>query len=285
MSDIRLGNPPPLAYSGRAPAPAVTAARGRRWGWWFYAEHSLRGFRAYGWSMLASAVGQPLLYLVSLGLGLGALVDNGVGTVDGVPYLRFVGPAILISTVVMGASAELTYPVMSGFKWQRLYQGPVATPVSAGQIALGHFVAVTIRFLAQGLVIWLMLLLFGAATSGWSWLVVPVAALAAAAFGAPLQAYAATLEDGSQFTFVQRFIVMPMFLFAGTFFPLTVMPVYLQWIGWVSPIWHGTQLARLVSYGAAVPGWLAAVHVAYLVALTVAGLAVTRRKYQRRLYA
>ncbi len=273
-----------LAYSGKALAPALTAARGRRWGWWYYTEHFLRSSRAYALSLVFFSVGQPFLYLVSLGLGLGSLVDKGVGTVDGVTYLVFVGPAILISTVVMGASAEMTYPVMSGFKWQRLYYAPISTPITARQVAFGHFVAVMIRFALQGLVVWLMLLAFGAAPSPWSWLVIPIAALSAGAFGAPMQAYAASLlDDGAQFAFVQRFIVMPMFLFAGTFFPLSVMPVYLQWIGWISPIWHGTQLARLVSYGANVPPWLVAVHVLYLGALMLGGVLAARHFYARRL--
>lgn len=275
-----------LAYSGRADAPAVTSARARRWGWWFYAEHFLRSSKAYAWSILGYSVGQPLLYFLSLGLGLGSLVDQGVGTVDGVPYLTFVGPAILVSTVVMGASGEMTYPVMGGFKWQRLYYAPISAPVSPAQVATGHFVAVMIRFVLQATVIWLMLLAFGATTSPWSWLTIPVGVLAAGAFGAPLQAYAATLlDEGAQFAFVQRFIVMPMFLFAGTFFPLSAMPAWLQWIGWVSPIWHGTQLARLVSYGAAVSGWLAAVHVAYLGGLLALGVVLSRRRYERRLIA
>ncbi len=273
-----------LAYSGSALPPGETAAMGRRWGWWFYTEHFLRSMKAYAVSLVFFTVGQPFLYLISLGLGLGSLVDKGVGTVDGVAYLVFVGPAILISTVVMGVSAEMTYPVMSGFKWQRLYYAPIATPIAAGQIAVGHFVAVLIRFAVQGLVVWLLLLAFGAAPSGWSWLCIPIGMLAAGAFGAPLQAYSASItNDGAQFTFVQRFIVMPMFLFAGTFFPLSVMPIYLQWIGWISPIWHGTQLARLVSYGAAIPPWLVAIHLAYLTLLTVVGLVVARRVYERRL--
>ncbi len=286
MSEVRLHGDQlgQSAYSGVVDGPGVTAARVRRWGWWFYAEHFLRTSRAYLWSLLFFSVGQPFLYFISLGLGLGSLVDKGVGTVDGVPYLVFVGPAILVSTVVMGVAGEMTYPVMGGFKWNRLYYAPIATPVSAGQVAYGHFVGVMVRFVLQSLLVWLLLLAFDAAPSPWSWLVVPIGALSAAAFGAPLQAYSASLEnDGAQFAFVQRFIVMPMFLFAGTFFPLSVMPPYLQWIGWISPIWHGTQLARLATYGAAVPLWLAAVHVVYLSALSVAGLLVAVRIYRRRL--
>lgn len=275
-----------LAASGRVPAPEVLAARSRRWGWWYFVEYWLRTARAWFVSILIYMVGEPLLYLVALGLGLGTLVDSGVGTVDGVPYLVFVAPALLISTVVMSTGGELTYPVMGGFKWQRLYYGPHATPVSPGQIAVGQLLGVLIRFVLQAGIFWAFILAFDAAPRGWavSMLTVPIAVLTAAAFGAPLQAYAATLADeGYQFAFIQRFVIMPMFLFAGTFFPLESMPSYLHWIGWISPVWHGTQLARQVTYGAVEPGWLTVVHVVFLMVLAMAGVLWARRNYAKRL--
>ncbi|WP_347353338.1 ABC transporter permease [Intrasporangium sp.] len=279
-----------LAASGRVPPAAVLARRARRWGWWYYIEYWLVNARAWGVSIGLYMVVMPLVYLIALGLGLGTLVDRGVGTVggsggsSGVPYLTFVGPALLVATVVMSVGGELTYPVMAGFKWRRLYWGPSATPVSPEQIAVGHLGGVLIRFVLQSTVFWVMLLLFGAAPSGWSWLTVPIGVLTAAAFGAPLQAYAAHLTDeGYQFAFVQRFVIMPMFLFAGTFFPLSVMPVYLQWIGWVSPVWHGTQLARQAAYGLVEAPWLTVVHVVVLLLCTGAGVLLARRTYARRL--
>ena len=273
-----------LAASGRVPPPEVLARRARRWGWWFYVEGWLLGSKAWAISLLVYMVLMPLLYLTALGLGLGHLVDRGAGSVDGVSYLVFVGPALLVSTVVMSVGGELTYPVMAGFKWQRLYYGPHATPLTPEQISVGQLVGVMIRFVVQAAIFLAFLLVFDAAPSGWSWLSVPIAVLTAAAFGAPLQAFAASLEDeGYQFAFVQRFVIMPMFLFAGTFFPLSVMPAALQWIGWVSPVWHGTQLARQATYGAVEPLWLTATHVAVLVAMTGVGVALGRRIYARRL--
>lgn len=273
-----------LAASGRVPAPEVQARRARRWGWWYYAEGWLIGAKAWAASLATYMVLTPLFYLVALGLGLGTLVDRGTGSVEGVPYLVFVGPALLIATVVMSVGGELTYPVMAGFKWQRLYYGPHASPLTAEQIGVGQLVGVLIRFVLQSTVFLGMLVAFDAAPSGWSWLCIPIAVLTAAAFGAPLQAFSASLEDeGYQFAFVQRFIIMPMFLFAGTFFPLSVMPVALQWIGWVSPVWHGTQLARQATYGAAEPIWLTLVHVAALVAMAGVGVALGRRQYARRM--
>lgn len=276
-----------LAYSGRIPPHAEMAVRARRLGWWYYAEAYLRGMRAYAVPILFYAIGQPVLYLVAMGIGLAALVSGGVGTVDDVDYLTFVAPALLVSTVVMSVSGEMTYPVMSGFKWQRLYYGPAASPVSPAQIAVGHCTAVAIRFTLQSAIFWVVMQAFGASTQVLtSLLLVPIGVLSAMAFGALLQAYAATVKDeGFQFAFVQRFVVMPMFLFAGTFFPLSVMPLYLQWIGWISPVWHGTQLARVASYGADVAPWLLVVHVVFLLACVVGGLLAGTRVYRRRLGA
>ena len=281
VSDLRQ-----LADSGRVPPPHVQAARARRWGWWYYVEYWLRTARAWFVSVLGYMVGEPLLYLIALGVGLGTLVDSGAGTVDGVSYLVFVAPALMVATTVMSTGAELTYPVMAGFKWDRLYYGPQATPVTPAQIAMGHFTAVLLRFTLQAAIFWAFLVSFGAAPRGWalSLLTIPIAVLTAAAFGAPLQAYAARLRDeGYQFAFIQRFVIMPMFLFAGTFFPLSSMPGYLHWIGWVSPVWHGTQLARQVTYGAVVPGWLTVVHVVVLVGMAAAGLVWARRTYTTRM--
>jgi len=264
--------------------PDVSAARAAKWGSWLYAETRLRGLRAYAISIVIAAVGEPVLYLTAMGIGLGTLVDAQNGDVDGVSYLAFVAPALLVASLVMSVGTEMSYPVMDGFKWGRNYYGPAATAITPQQIANGHFIAVMLRFVVQGSVFWLVMLAFGGVGVGWSVLIIPIGVLSAAAFGAPLQAYAATLtEEGFQFAFIQRFIVMPMFLFAGTFFPLTAMPGYLQWIGWISPVWHGSQLARVAAYGAQEPWWLLVVHVAFLLSMTVLGLRWAHRVYAARL--
>lgn len=273
-----------LASSGRVPPPQEMARRARRWGWWYYVEYWTVTAKAWVASILVYAIAEPLLYLVAMGVGLGALVDSGSGGADGVPYLVFVAPALLVSTVVMSSAGEFTYPVMAGFEWDRLYHGPAATPTSPAQLAAGQFLGVMLRFVVQAGIFLAIMAVFGALRSPWAWLCVPIAVLAAGAFGAPLQAYAASLDsEGQEFTFVQRFVVMPMFLFAGTFFPLTEMPVFLQPIGWVSPIWHGTELARWAAYGVDLPVWRAALHVGFLAALTLGGLLAARHFYARRL--
>lgn len=273
-----------LRFTGDVPPAAELAGRARRGGVWFYAETTLLHMRWYWSSLLVVDWLQPLLWLLAMGVGLGALLDRSGQLVDGVDYLTFLGPALLVSLATQTAAGEMSYPVLGGFKWNRTYYASLATPVSPAQIATGHLVAVMIRFAVHSTVFWGYLLLFGVARTPWSVLVIPVGVLSASAFGAPLQAYSATVkEEGFQFAFIQRFIVMPMFLFAGTFFELGTMPVYLQWIGWVSPVWHGTELARAVTYGHEVSPLVALGHVAYLLAFVVAGALLSRRFYTRRL--
>jgi lipooligosaccharide transport system permease protein len=273
-----------LAYSGRALDAAHQARNVRRWGWWYQAEWRLRGMKAYWSSILGSALLTPLLYVLAMGVGLGTLIDSSSGGIGGVPYLTFVAPGLLVATVVMSAANELTFPVMGGFKWEKLYFARATTAASPSQVGMGELLAISIRMLAEATLFWVVLVALGAVDPTWSWLMIGIAALAGMAFGAPLASYSSTLEDeGYQFSMIQRFVIMPMFLFAGTFYPLESMPISLQWIGWISPMWHGTQLARAVSFGLPLPGWEIAVHLVFLTVLLLGGLVVTVRNFTRRL--
>ncbi len=273
-----------LAYSGRAIGAARQAALVRRWGWWYQAEWRLASMKAYWSSIIGTALLTPLLYVIAMGIGLGSLVDAKSGGIGGVPYLVFVAPGLLVNTVVMSATNETSYPVMAGFKWGRQYFARATTAASPLQVAVGELLAVGLRLFAEALVFWVVLVAMGAVQLGWSWLMVPVAAVAGLAFGTPLAAYAATLEDeGPEFASIQRFVVMPMFLFAGTFYPLETMPAYLQWIGWISPMWHGTQVARAVGFGLPLTGWEIVGHVAFLLVLVGVGGWFAIRNFTARL--
>lgn len=274
-----------VRYTGALPPAEVLAERVRRHGWWYATEYNLVAAKAWIVGIAAAAIGNPLVYLLAMGLGLGAAVNASTGTVDGVSYLVFVAPALLISTVVMSAMGETTHPVLGGFTWNKTFFAAASTPLEPRQIAGGFFAAILIRFVWQGTIFWVFMLIFGASPSPWSWLVVPIGVLAGASLAGPMMAFSATREDGMDpsFVLIQRFVIMPMFLFAGTFFPLEVMPVYLRWIGWVSPIWHGTQLARVASYASHVPWWLISVHLAFLLVTAAVGLWAATRVFRRRL--
>jgi lipooligosaccharide transport system permease protein len=258
----------------------------RALGAWYVTEHILRAMRAYGWTIVVGALGQPILYLLGLAVGLAALIDAPVveGGVE-VSYLVFVAPALLMTSTIAVASEEFTYPVMAGFKWRRYFYGFNASPLSSGQIATGLVFGATARMIVVAVAYTAFLYLFGAIPDiATGWLSIFVAVAAGCAFGTPLMAYAASLEDDKgQFALVQRFLFMPMFLFSGTFYPLATLPLWLQWIGWISPLWHATELGRWLTYGRPIEPVMLVVHVTYLVGLIVVGAVVARRMFVRRL--
>ncbi len=275
----------PSVDAARAEALAW-GARPRRNGAWYMAEHVVRTMGAYKWTIVAGALGQPLLYLLGLGAGLAALIAAPVQDGDiAVSYLVFVAPALLMTAGISTASEEFSYPVMAGFKWRRLYFGPNASPISSPQIVTGVVVAALVRIVIVVVVYFAVLVVFQALPLiATGWLLMPIGVLAALSFGLPLMAYAASLEnDSGQFAMVQRFVFMPMFLFSGTFYPLTNLPIALQWIGWISPLWHASELGRAASYGKPIEPWLLAVHLGYLLVLTIGSYLIARRVFSRRL--
>lgn len=270
----------------KAHSPEIAAQRARKYGSLYYAEHALRAMRGYGWTIVASSVGTPIVYLFAMGIGLATLVDANTGDqgLGSVSYLTFVAPALLATAAIMVANEEFSYPVMSGFKWRRTYYGPNASPLASGQIVNGSVIAVSVRLVLTCGIYFVFMLVFGAVPESTGVLAALAAVLCGLAFGLPLMAYAASIEeDKGQFAMVMRFVVTPLFLFSGTFFPLDSLPAVVRWIGWISPLWHGTELGRVFSYNYAEPVWLSCVHVLYLVALALGGWWLAGRRYERRL--
>lgn len=249
-------------------------------------EHFWVWYRRNWRATAVSSVLQPLLFLLAFGVGFGALVGR-TGEVEaatgGVGYLVWLAPALLAVSAVQTAAFESSYPVLSGFKWQRVYHGMTAGPVSPAQVALGHLVWVAVKTAGSGLVYIGVIAVFGGVTSPGIVVSLLASVLAGAAVAAPVTAFSATLEsEGAAFSVLFRFVVIPMTLFSGTFFPVDRLPGWVQPVAWVSPLWHGTELAR----AAALDRWqpLAALgHTAYLVALLVVGAALAARLFTRRL--
>lgn len=268
-------------------AALAGAVRPRRFGSLYVAEHQLRAMRSYGWTIVIGGLGQPLLYLLGLGLGLATFLDVPVGFgPDGpVPYVTFVAPALLATAAISVTTEEFTYTVMAGFKWRRIFWGMNASPIAPAQVVGGLVLAVGARMLFVSAAYAGLIWAFGAVVNVWAVAVLPLLGLLGGfAFGLPLLAYSASLrDDAGQFAAVQRFVFTPMFLFSGTFYPLDTLPVWLHWIGWVSPLWHASELGRVASYGAPMAGTTVAVHLAVLVGLAAGGWVVARRVFVGRM--
>jgi lipooligosaccharide transport system permease protein len=172
---------------------------------------------------------------------------------------------------------------MAGFKWARFFHGMAATPISARQICDGELLWITLRLLVNAAIYLAIMAGFGAAQRPEVLLTVPVATLTGAAFAAPVLALAASVTaEGQAFNILSRFIVTPMFLFAGTFYPISRLPRWGQWVAHVTPLWHGTQLSRGAALGH-LGGWAAVGHVGYLLAWLVVGLVLARWRFAVRI--
>jgi len=235
-------------------------------------------------STVVSSVVQPVLFLLALGFGLGSQVEPGEAT-GGLRYVVYLAPALLVATAVQIAAFECTYPVLSAFKWQRTYLAIAASPVTPAQILGGHLTWVAIRLTGAGAAYLLVAALLGTLTGPGVLITLLVAVLTGMAFAAPVAAFSATIEsEGQQFSALFRFVVMPMTLFAGAFFPVEQLPVWLRPVAWVTPLWHGTELGRDAAFGTL--RWLPALgHVAFLLAMFLVGALVAARRYRRRLGA
>lgn len=260
---------------------AAVAARGS----FFTMETWFLQARAYVGTILGVGILSPLLYLMAMGIGLGVVVDRASGNSLGMPYLHFVAPALLLSTALQAATEENTFTIMAGFKWRETYFGAQVTPITPEQIAGGHVMGVTLRYLVTCTIYWAILAAFGAIphlVTGL--LLIPIGVLCASSVGLPIMAWSSTItEEKGQFALLNRFVIMPMMLFAGTYFPLETLPIFLQPLGWVSPLWHGVELGRAATAGAAVSPEMIVVHIGYMVALCIGGWFLARRSYHRRL--
>ena len=204
--------------------------------------------------------------------------------VDGVSYITFLAPALLATAAIQGAIDESVFPTLEGFKWNKIFFSMNATPLSGNHIATGVFLNSLIRVTFTAIIYWLVMLAFGVLESPRAWLAIFTAIMAGAAFGAMMQALAGMLENEDIFfTVLNRFVIMPLFLFSGTFYPLTNMPIYLQWIGWISPLWHATELGRWLTYGHEISSLMLYTHFIFLNSLLLIGIIASRRIFTRRL--
>lgn len=268
------------------PGSVVDEKRAVKFGAWRVAEYRFYSMSKWMGAVIANGLGNPILYLISVGLGIGALVDSNTGGqgLGGVSYLMFVAPALLAAAAIQGVMDEVTFPTMDGFVWDKLFFAINSTSVSARQIADGVMIVALTRGLFTSGIYLAILVAFGAVPLSSVLGLMASSILAAWGWSSIMLAVTARLErDEGYFAIIARFVVAPMFLFSGTFYPLDQMPIFLQPIGWVSPLWHATELGRNLSYGMEVDPLMFWVHIGYLAILGVVGMALTYPKFAERL--
>ncbi len=227
----------------------------------------------------------PFLYLTAMGVGLGSFVDDraGVQALGGVTYLAFIAPGLLATTAMQTGVFESTYPVMGGFKWHRSYFAMAASPLNPADIVLAQLAFVAFRIVITCGVFLAVIAGFGALHSWWGGLLaVVVAIVLGLAYAAPITGLASRMRNESGFSLIFRLGLMPMFLFSGAFFPISQLPDVVRWLAYVTPIWHGVELSRMLTLGR-VDWWPATGHLAYLLAWLVAGWIYAVTGFARRL--
>jgi lipooligosaccharide transport system permease protein len=264
----------------------IDVAQIQRFGALYIASARLRSISKVKAIIAAVDVGNPLFYLIAVGIGIGVLVEKGSGTsgTSGIKYIAFIAPALLANAAIAAVMDECVFPTIEGFKWRKLFFAQNATPITGRQIALGVYLAALTRAVFSVSVYYLLLLAFSVVDFGPSVLLVPIAVLGGGAFGAVILFFAAKIEKDDQFfNILGRLVIMPMFLFSGTFFPLSSMPIFLQPIGWVSPLWHATELGREAAFDYGVSTLMVLVHITYLAALVIVGILLSMRQFEARL--
>ena len=248
-----------------------------------YLEHELTVYRRLWRSSIVSSFLAPILFLAAIGGTVGKAIDrHGVGHFGGVSYLVWLAPGLMAANAMQIAIQECFHPVLGGFKWTRNFLAAAATPLQPdpGQPAPDDVVG--LRALLVSAVYLLVAALFGAVTSAWAVLAVPAAALTGLAFGAPATAWSATRQRDESFSALQRFAVLPLFLFSGAFFPITQLPAVIRPVAYVLPLWHGVALCRALALGRA-GFWASVGHVVVLTAYFSAGTVAAVVAFRRRL--
>ncbi|MBX3311385.1 MAG: ABC transporter permease [Microbacteriaceae bacterium] len=245
--------------------------------------HKLRASKDYLGTVFAETFLSPVAYLFALGVGLGSLIDANGQTINGIGYLQFVAPALVCSTAMLTVAGELMWPILGGFRWNKIFEAMFATPISPAEIVRGTLFFASIRGMAATVVYTVVVWAFGGWVSFESalWCIF-FSLLLALSFGICCLCLSAKVEQDSILTLFYRFIVMPLFLFSGTFFSLDTLPIYLQPIGWLSPLWHATQSTRALSYWPE-QAWLAPISIIYLLLIFTVFYLASVRIFTRRL--
>ena len=245
-------------------------------------EYFLTQYKRVWRGTAVTSVITPVIYLLALGVGLGVFVDRSADLSDGITYLEFVAPGLMAATAMQLATIESSWPVLSAIKWDRQYHAMLATPLRYGDILLGHQTFVAARIFMTATVYLVVITAFGAVSSPLGILAIPVTVLVGLSFSLPIAAWAAHTETEVSFVAIFRFVILPMFLFSGTFFPISSLPAPLEVIAYLTPLWHGVTLCRDLTLGD-VELWSDLLHLGYLLMCCAGGLALARMTYRRRL--
>ncbi len=241
-----------------------------------------RNVRVYrrGWIFIASGFAEPFLYLLSIGVGLGHLVGDVRVSGRVVTYAQFVAPGLLAAQAMNGAIFDTTFNLFHKLKYAHTYEAVLATPISPAEVTLGEIGWALMRGTVYGAAFLGVMAGLGMILSPWALAGLPVAMLVSLTFaslGTAVTSYLRSWQDVD----TAALALLPLFLFSGTFYPLRLYPAWLAWVVRVSPLYQGVAVLRALDVG--VLSWTMAAHVAELVVISLAAIAVAARRMRRLL--
>lgn len=249
-------------------------------------ESEMIAYRRTWRGTVISSFVNPVLFLSAMGVGLGTMVDASSNDLA-IPYLAFVATGLMAASAMQAGAGDGAWPVMAGVKWRKEFHGAITTPISPADIVTGRLYWGVIRLSFMLGVFALISVLFGALEIGPALLAVPPGVLTGLAFQTVVTAFTVTRDDETSLSTLFRFGIIPLFLFSGTFFPISQLPDLLQGVAYATPLFHGVELVRKVALPGvdttvvtALPAW---VHLAYLVVMTAVGIFLASRFLDRRL--
>ncbi|MBM3778827.1 MAG: ABC transporter [Acidimicrobiia bacterium] len=251
-------------------------------------QRNLIVYRRVWRGSLFSSFLQPTMYLLAMGLGIGALVDRTAAALPGdVAFLDFLAPGLLAAACMQTATFESSWPVLGKIRWDRTYDAILATPLGVGDIVRGELAWVALRLTTVAGAFTIVMALFDVPRSWTTLLAIPAAVLTGVAFSAPVLAFAArrsVVSGSNSFNTMFRFVITPLFLFSGVFFPIERLPALLQAAAWGTPLFHGVALVRGLVLGS-FESWIWLVHLGYLLVMLAVGYVAALWMFRRRLHA
>ena len=260
---------------------ALATAWARIWRARRLVERNIMVYR-HQWIIIFSGVFEPIFYLIGIGLGLGGIIAP-LSLPDGreVAYIAYVAPALLATAAMNGAVFETIFNVFFKLNYAKTYDGVLATPMGITEIALGEMMWALMRAALYAVAMFVIMLAFGLILSPWGLLMVPAALLVAAAFASAGLAGTSYLRTVNDFDVPMGLVVMPMFLFSGTFFPISVLPDPIEWVMQINPLYHSISLIRGLSLGLIGP--LQLWDLAFLVGFFAICMWIAMRQMERKL--
>lgn len=242
-------------------------------------RRGLLATKSSNWLVMASGFFEPVLYLIAMGIGLGALVGEVQGPGgEPIQYAAYIAPALLAVSAMNGAVYDSTWNVFFKMNFAKLYEGMLYTSLGPLDVALGEIFLALLRGAMYATGFTAVMGMMGLITTPWALLLIPASVLIAfgfASFGMGITSFMKTFQQMDWINFV----MLPMFLFSATFYPLSVYPTAVQWLIQALPLWHGVELLRQISVG--VFSAATAIHVLYYLVMVVLGLLLTTGRLRK----